>query len=505
MRGRRVLVGSMLVTLGALGSCASSDDYVVVTVDARPAVRDAAAIAVTLSNAGSKRTDTLDLRAPTFPVTFSISAPGRTGELAIAIEATTEAGLVVGRGGATSSVDAAAAKVMLESTDFVVNTDYAGDQFPSGDFEASGFQVAALPDGTWTAAFRDACPSGSCSLFARRFDARGAPVATQAAAGTNAFPVTAKPTDGRSTPAIASGATTTIAVWDAYAGDVGSVACRTLDTGGRISATQTSLAADAADVVSVTAIAGDSFVASWNAIPAGGTENAIRAAFIKPDCTAPAGPITVSTLPGFAHRSSVASTAGKVLFAWIVGGDLHIRMASTAGVFATGDTVLVAQTATDEIDHARVVAASGGGFAIAVRWSQKATATGTGRIELYRVTSDGALAGATALVTDRSASDFDSSEAFAAASQPDGTLLVAWHTCGALGDDSMCGVFGRILHDTGVPVTDAFAIPTTTLGDQKRPSVAALPGAFVAVWSDASASPPDPDGQAVRARIVYPP
>lgn len=491
--------------LGALGACTSSDGYLIVTVESRPAVHDATSIAVSLSNGGTTRMDTLALRDRTFPVTFSISAPGRAGDLAIAVDASDAGGQVVGHGVATTKLDAGAAKVLLDSTDFVVNTDYAGDQFPSSDFEASGFQVAALADGTWTAAFRDSCPSGSCSLFARRFDALGRPVPTQAAAGTNAFVMTAKPTDGRSTPAIAAGATTTIAVWDAY--DVGAatsgVACRTLDAAGRAGADQTVVAPDAADVVSVAALAGGDFVASWNA--AGVADEEIRAAIIKPDCTAPGGRLTVSALAGFAHRSAVAGSGDKILFAWIVSGDLHVRTASAAGALLTGDTVLVTQTATDQIEHARVVAAAGGGFAIAVRWTRKNAATGPGRIELYRVDPAGAPVGTPALVTDRSASDFDSSESFAAASRPDGTVLVAWHTCGELGDGSMCGVFGRILRDTGEPVTDAFGIPTTTLGDQKRPSVAALPDAFVAVWSDASGTPPDIAGQSVRARVIYPP
>jgi hypothetical protein len=69
----------------------------------------------------------------------------------------------------------------------------------------------------------------------------------------------------------------------------------------------------------------------------------------------------------------------------------------------------------------------------------------------------------------------------------------------------MCDVFGRILRATGEPVTDVFAIPTTTAGDQILPSVVGLPDGFAAIWSDASAQPPDVAGTSVRARILYPP
>jgi hypothetical protein len=214
-------------------------------------------------------------------------------------------------------------------------------------------------------------------------------------------------------------------------------------------------------------------------------------------------PQFVSILAGFAHRASVASGGDRVMFAWIVDGDVHARLATLDGNFTTLDIVVLPKTAAEQVAQARVAAASGGGFVLAVRWSQTA-ATGPGRIELFRVTPAGAI-GAPTLVTDRSGSDADNRESFALASRPDGTVLVAWHTCGPLGDDSMCGVFGRFLRDTGAPLGDAFAIPTTTAADQKRPSVVALPDAFVAIWSDASQQAPDVLGLGVRARILYPP
>src|SRR6185295_9566333 len=159
-------------------------------IEARPAVHDARALTVALSNAGTTRRDSLALGDQDFPVTLSISAPGRTGELGIAVDATDQAGLVVGRGSVTTTVETATAQLTLEPADFVVNTDYADDQFPSNDFEAAGFQLAALPDGTWTAVFRDASSSSTVTavtIFGRRFDDSGVPVSTQLAAGTGGF------------------------------------------------------------------------------------------------------------------------------------------------------------------------------------------------------------------------------------------------------------------------------------------------------------------------------
>jgi hypothetical protein len=502
-------VAPLLGLATALAACTGGGDYVVVTVDARAAVHDARTLSVSLSNGGTTRMDSLTLGAHPFPVTFSVSAPGRAGDLAIAVDALDEAGLIVGRGSAMTQVTADAAALRLDSADFVVNTDFAADQFPSEDFEATGFQVAALPDGTWTAAFRDSCPTSSCTIYARRFDKAGKPVSTAVAAGSNAFPLTTKPTSFASTPAIASSATTTVAVWDAY--DVGgtttSVACRALDASGQAGAAQTALSTEAADVVAVTAMANGNFVASWNATAiAPATGEQIHAAIVKPDCTPLATtPLVVSTLAGFTHRASVAASGDNVLFAWLVAGDLHVRVMSSAGVFVTSDTVLIPKTALDQIEHARVAGVPGGGFVLAARWAQIAGTTGPGRIELFRITATAGLVGAPTLVTDRSATDFDNHEAFSIASRTDGSVLVAWHTCGTLGDGSQCGVFGRILGTAGEPLSDVFGLATTTEGDQKRPSVIGLPDGFVAVWSDASAKPPDVAGQSVRARIVYPP
>jgi hypothetical protein len=507
MRGR-LLVGLGLA-LAASGACSRSDHYVIVTVDARPAVHDARSISVALGNGGTMRTDSLTLSDHPFPVTFSITAPGRTGDLTIAVDAIDDNNLIVGHGSATAAVVAAGATVMLDSADFVVNTDYIGDQFPSSDFEAAGFQLAALPDGTWTVAFRDSCSQGSCNLFARRFDPTGRPIQTQAAAGTNAFVVSARPTDSRSTPAIASGRTATAELWDFY--DVGTattsgIACRAIDPAGGLGPDQTAVAVDAADVVSVAALSNDNFVATWKTVLPTLNVDAIRMVLIQPDCTALGVVQTVAqgAAADTVHRGSVASSADHALFAWITNGDLHTRMMAQTGAF-TADTTLVTQTATDQIEHARVAAASGGGFVIAARWTRKGATTGPGRIDLFRVNAAGALVGTPVLVSDKSGTSFTSSESFGLASRADGTVMVAWHTCSDPLDDSTCDVFGRILRDTGEPVTDAFVVPTTATGGQVLPSVVGLPDAFVATWADASKQLPDTAGQSVRARIVYPP
>ena len=57
----------------------------------------------------------------------------------------------VGVGSGTAKIGDTTATVMLDTADFVVNTDYAMDQFLAEDFEANGLQLAATTDGHWTA------------------------------------------------------------------------------------------------------------------------------------------------------------------------------------------------------------------------------------------------------------------------------------------------------------------------------------------------------------------
>src|SRR5262249_7681165 len=72
------LLGLLAGVAAASSACGSTSHagYVLVTVDARPAVHDAASITVTLANSGTMRTDTLMLGGKPFPVTFSVSSPG---------------------------------------------------------------------------------------------------------------------------------------------------------------------------------------------------------------------------------------------------------------------------------------------------------------------------------------------------------------------------------------------------------------------------------------------
>jgi hypothetical protein len=501
----------LLPVLFASAACGGDEPFLVVTIEPRPAVHDIASLRVTLSNEGTSREDTFAVTSESFPATFSVTTPGRTGDLAIEVTALDENELLVGRGSTlTTTVGAmdTTATVVLDSADFVINTDFADDQFPSNDFESHGYQVSASDDGIWTAVYRDGC-SAPCNMFARRFDLTGRPVETVLAAGTNGFPVSTELSDGFfTTPATATGGDTTIVVWN-YSEPPPStshgIACRSMDPAGNGNQAQVDVAVETTFpfAVSTTALANGSFVVAWNSTVA--NPDTIKSSLVNAQCQ-PTNPLDVSIVPGTggAARVSVAANGDRVMYAWVVDGDARVRVATSGNIALTGDLPVVLKTAEEVVSFVRV-APLGTGFALVVRW-EVASGAGPGRLEMFRINNAGALMGDPVVISTRTNSDFDTAQGFSVAARADdGTLLVAWHACGAEGDGSGCGVFGRVLSASGEPVGEELDLATTQDGDQTSPSVVGLPGAFAAVWADTSGKDPDRAGSAVRGRVIYPP
>src|SRR4051812_24062716 len=333
MRAATVIV---LLGVSVFGAACDDDTYLIVTVDKRTAVHNAAKLKVTLSNAGSMRTDDLEIGDQMFPVTFSLTAPGRSGELGISIDALDTNDALVGRGVGQASLDDTTATVTLDSADFVVNTDYANNQFLSNDFEAVGLQLATITDGTWMAVYRDECTT--CDIYGRRFDATGLPVTSQLAAGTNAFKVTTTLTTSGAIPAISASGATTLVFWDFFdtVGSAQGVACRAINESGGANPAQLTISTDSADVVTSTAIGNGNFAVTWQMFkapaPARGVVPPIT---VKPDCTTlPPAPLPVSpNVQTLGHRRShVAANGTGLLYVWVSDDSVKARPATNAGV-----------------------------------------------------------------------------------------------------------------------------------------------------------------------------
>jgi hypothetical protein len=483
-----------------------------VTVDKRAAVHDAVSLNVTLSNAGSMRTDELNLDGRDFPLTFTLSAPGRSGALGISVDAVDGMGTLVGRGVADTNLTEMTANVMLDSADFVVNSEFANDQFLTSDYEAVGFQLAGISNGQWAASFRDECTT--CDIYGRRYEASGLPAFSQLAAGDIQFSISTTKTTTGAMPALASAANTTLAFWDyTETGGTGvrGVGCRAFNEMGSSPANQLSIAADAADVVSATGILVNgtpSFAVTWQVFMS--PTYVVRGAIVTPNCTvvAPGVQTLSASMPSTgmfgASRPNVASNMGTVLYTWITDDDLWVRTSTAQGTLGQ-ETLLIPDNPAQTIEHVRVTP-WGSGFAIAVRWISR-TSDGPGKIELYRTNIMGQLQGNPILITDASRSDFSSNKGFSIAQRTsDNALMVVWHVCEA--GAGLCDVFGRILRASGAPVGEPFMIPTSTASEQINPSVIALQnspeGSFVAAWNDSSGEAPDRAGTAVRARVFTP-
>ena len=494
----------------ALFACSCGQDgpdgpYVIVTVNARPAVHDIDLLRVTLSNAGSTKTEDLPAASAAFPATFSISPGDRTGDLGISIEALDKDGAVAGLGQAQSTIEAPAASVMLEPIDFVVNTEYPEDQQLSNYTSASGLQLAAMPSGTWIAAYNADCPTNACNVFGRRFDATARAVSSVLGAGTQGFRFSTKLTSfSYGSPAVAANATAALAVWTYSdpALTTDSIECRALDTSGAAPGAQVQIATDELPlIVAATAVPGGNFAIVWDGRV---TNKLIRAAVLRPDCTVVGAVATVSpnvagVTPGRAH---VAANATTILYAWEIDGSVRGRVANLSNMFSGLDVPLVTKPAMNEtVEYVRV-APLANGFAVVVRWG---ITGGTGRIDLYRVSNTGTVMGAPVPVSSRNGMNYESYSPFGVATGSDGSLLVVWHAGGAAGDGNGVGVLGRLFRSTGEPAGEEFVIPTTIANDQTMPSAVGLPGgAFVVAWNDKSAAAPDISGTAVRARIIYP-
>jgi hypothetical protein len=494
---------SLVAGVIALAACKTETAYTVVTVDAKPSVHGASTLKVTLADGSTSQTNELPLAGAAFPTTFSVSAPGHMGDYQIQIDAVDDGDVLVGSGATTATFGAAEASVTLAGADFVVNTDFAMDQsLDAFNIFGVGFELAATSDDHFAVTFRDQC-SSPCNMFARRFDATGLPLSSTLAAGINAFPVSTDLTDSGSTPAIAAAGTSTVALWDFgdSAGTTG-VACRAIDASGASAGDQVTISTDpTTDTASATALSNGNFAVTWTGFLT--SVFVIRAAIIKPDCSIVSNPVTVSPAATEAFFDSTVSANGpNVIYGYRIDESLHVRIANSVNSFTTADGAIVTAAAADDMITARF-APLGTGWLMGIRYESATSETSPGRIEVTKVSSTGALMGAPIVVTMNAGSDFNSAHGFGMAARSDGVILIVWHACGANGDGNDCGVFGQVVSPAGDLVGTPFVIPSTTMGPQTDPSVAALSDAFVVSWTDGSAQAPDTSGLAVRARIVY--
>jgi hypothetical protein len=491
-----------------LSSC-TDEAAMLVTVKRRPAVVGATSLAIELKNGAGLAGDSLEIQGHDFPLTFSVSSPGRTGDLELVVAAKSAAGLVVGRGTATIPIAATSGEVLLDSVDFVVNTNVVDDQYLTNDYESVGAQLGATSSGEWVATFRERCTPAACNVFARRFNRDGEALISALAAGTNAFTANIGRVGLISSPSAAAGSNKTLLFWETtnLSDSADGIACRPIDRDGGGGSERRIATEPSTDVVVAAALPNGTFAVSWAGRAAIADPLNLRTLVVDGNCAPVGTQQTVGTmLPALGLRqSTIAAGSDSYLIAWRADGAIRARTFTLAGAPASADTLLLAPVAGEEFSMVRL-AAFAGGYAMVVAHRVGTVVS----LELYRVSASAsvaaALVGGSTRITD-GVDNFYSG--FGVASHPQGPILVTWHGCGAHGDGQGCGVFGRLFATTGAALGDALGIPTTSALDQVNASATAVAGPdgepmFAVTWNDSSGAAPDASGTSVRARIIYP-
>lgn len=495
------------LALAALAACGDGP-YVVVTVQARPAAGDVRTLAVTLANASATQGETFVIDGRTFPLTFSVDTGGRTGDLAVTVDGEDGTGTLVARGLGTTALDGATdsmATVMLEPTDFLVNTSFVGDQALAFRPDAGGRQITVSTTGVATIGWSDSCQVvGRCDVFGRRFSATGRPVSTALAAGPGEFRFNRTDVTGFEPSMATNAAGRTVAVWSTG----NELLAVVVDAeGNAITASETSVALGTLpSTPAVIAVPDGRFVVVWTERAPTAGQYLVRARYLSTDGTPALNPITLADT-AYTVSTTIMTEANPPAVAWLgdglamvvtwrIGSSLRGRFYTSSGpARAATDTLLLSRPLTDTVGEPQVLGAGGD----AVLLYPHSGGGDANELSLRRVTPTGTLVGAEALVT----TGVELTPAALAGSVSE--LVAAWTTCAADSDDDACAIRYRRFDLSLAPLGPSQIVNTTTTGSQQEPSVAyLLPDTLLVAWSDASATPPDQDGFGIRARIVYP-
>ncbi len=498
-----------LIAVTVLAAC-SGGPYTVVTLEARPAVGDVRTVVIALANASATQTATFVVDGRAFPLTFSVDTGDRTGALALAVEGEDGAGERIAHGDATATIAAdgnGAATVMLEPTDFLVNTSFVGDQALAFRGDAGGRQIALSPAGVATIGWSDTCQVvGRCDVFGRRFDATGRPVATSLAAGPGEFLFNRSEVTGFE-PSLATNASgRTVAVWSTGADLLAVV----VDAGGAaLTATETKVATGTSpSTPAVLAVPDGRFVVAWTERAPTAGQYLVRARYLSTEGAPALNPISLAdtaytvstTITTEANPPAVAWLGDglAMIVAWRAGTTIRGRFYNATGAPRTANDGVLASRPMGELVGEPQVAAIAGDAALLYPRTMGGTAA-DGQLVLRRLSTAGLVVGTDAVVAEAA------EPSPAALTSADGTLAVAWATCGPDADGDGCAIRFRRFDLTLAPLGPSRLANSITAGSQTEPSIAILPGgALLLAWSDGSATAPDRDGFAVRARIVYP-
>ncbi|MBB4041073.1 Ca2+-binding RTX toxin-like protein [Microvirga flocculans] len=167
----------------------------------------------------------------------------------------------------------------------------------------------------------------------------------------------------------------------------------------------------------------------------------------------------------------------------------------------SGDEFLVNTSTTEYQTEATITALPGGRFVIAWSdYSQSGGDTSDYAVRAQIFDGDGSRIGNEFLVNTTTLYDQREPTITALA---DGRFVVAWSDYSGSGDDTLgSAVRAQVFNADGSKVGGEFLVNTTTSSYQRDPAITALPdGRFVVAWADSSQLGGDPDGYSVRAQV----
>lgn len=494
---------------------------VIVTVDARPTLQPANALDVVVSNDDDTRRVLFFRDSSSFPITFTVTPGGRRGDLHVDVTAIQESAgerTAVGHGSARVTIAPgrrSEASVLLEPGEFVVNATVAGDQVTSATLDGrNGQQLAVADDGSFVIGFASELDV-VWDVHVRWFGRDARPARTGAAPDSDDLLVAQA---GQRDPTVAT------AILEDRVALAWIVANDSPPRSELHAAVLTEDGLLASDIVAVTngqrrelagpaitALASGELLVTW--LDRADDIATVRGRLLDADGVPAINPITddddafdIGTVDAGTLLDAAAGGQGRAFMAaWVREGNLVARFFDADGRPEQENDAPVV-LARRERGHVEGVRVAWRGDSAVAAWRVAAEADGT---ELPRSLLLGRFLAPMGMPVQEPMVLVP--ETLAEISVPnvalraDGSLAAVWHGCAAAGDGEGCGVFMQMADASDMAMGEPFLASTTTRGDQHDPAVGATDEAFIVVWTDHSAAPPDAEGGAVRARVVYVP
>ncbi len=314
-------------------------------------------------------------------------------------------------------------------------------------------------------------------------------------------------------PQVATNGDTMLVVWFDEAGVSPNLVGRTVSPTGVQAMTVATIndTTLVADDHQITALADKNFLVVWSDVNA--TQDASLPGIVGRLVDASGMPLGsefgIDKTPDASLQSEpqVARGTNNVLIVWKhddgEGGDIHGRLLSAAGAIENTVELEINTTTGGIQSQPSVIALQDGGYFVAWTDGSASTDDFDGTAVRGCFVDDNGVVSGDFVLNDRT----ESNQAHPRLLQlPDRSLVVTYEDASALAPDTDTnGVRRRRIGLDRIPIGDEDQVNTFYKAEQEDPTlVLDDSGGYVVLWEDGGGSPPDNDGDSIRARI-YPP